>query len=486
MAVSLQQLAFDCRLRNHGKKLPMAKLTFLGATGTVTGSKFLLEINNNKMLIDCGLFQGPKAIRSKNWESFAIRPSNIDRVLLTHAHIDHTGYLPRFCKNGFTGSIHCTYATADLCEIMLKDSAHIQEEDAAWANKKGYSKHKPALPLYTVEDAESALKQIAPLYYGEDYTIGKNIRIKFKDAGHILGSAFIDIKTTNRKKIKKILFSGDLGRPERPVLRDPVQVFNVDYLVLESTYGDRLHEDESRYEELAQVINNSVERGGVLVIPSFAVGRTQTLLYVIRELEEHGDIPSLPIYVDSPMAIDTTDIFRKRIADQDLASRILSLEGKNVFRPKQLHICKTREQSKAINRERGRAIIISASGMVTGGRILHHMQERLPRSENTVLFIGYQAQGTRGRAILEGKESVKIHGKEVQIRAHIENITGFSGHADYNEILAWLMGFNKAPKRTFIVHGEPEASASLARKIRDKFKWDVLVPKMNDNFDLDL
>jgi metallo-beta-lactamase family protein len=464
----------------------MARLTFLGAIDGVTGSKFLLEIGRDCWLIDCGLFQGPKKVRMRNWEPLPLNPSKIDRVLLTHAHIDHSGYLPRFCKDGFSGPVHCTHATHDLCEIMLRDSAHLQEEDAAWANKKGFSKHKPALPLYTLKNAEHALGMFSPLYYGEGISIGNDIRLKFRDAGHILGSAFVDVKTTKRKKSRKILFSGDLGRPERVILRDPVQVFNVDYLVLESTYGNRLHEDVTPHEELAKVINRSVDRGGVLVIPSFSVGRTQTLLYVIRELEEDRKIPVLPVYMDSPMAIDATDIFRKRLAEQDLAARIQSLEGKELFRPKKLHICKSREESKAINKIKKRAVIISASGMVTGGRILHHFRERLPYESNTMLFIGYQAVGTRGRLILDGRGSVKIHGEEVPVNAQVENITGFSGHADYNEIMAWLMGFNKPPDKTFIVHGEPEASAALADKIRNYFKWDVIIPEVDESFDLTL
>jgi len=464
----------------------MARLTFWGAAGGVTGSKFLLEIGGKRYLVDCGLFQGPKKVRLKNWEALPVRPSKIDRVLLTHAHIDHSGYLPRFCKDGFSGPVHCTYATKDLCEIMLRDSAHLQEEDAAWANKKGFSKHKPALPLYTIENAEQALNRFSSHYYGESVPIGKDIRMKFRDAGHILGSAFIDVKAGKQNGARKILFSGDLGRPERVILRDPVQVFNVDYLVLESTYGNRLHDSVSPHEELAKVINRSFDRGGVLVIPAFSVGRTQTLLYVIRELEEDGKIPVLPIYMDSPMAIDATDIFKKRLDEQDLAARIQYLEGKQLFRPKKLHICMSREESKAINKVKKQAVIISASGMVTGGRILHHFRERLPHENNTILFIGYQAEGTRGRLILDGRKSIKIHGEEVPVNAQIENVTGFSGHADYNEILAWLMGFNKAPEKTFIVHGEPEASAALADKIRNHFKWDVVVPKVDESYELEM
>ncbi len=462
----------------------MGKLTFYGATGTTTGSRFLLELHGRKILVDCGMFQGRKANRLKNWDEFPVQPSEIDRILLTHAHIDHTGYLPRLCKEGFSGPVHCTDATHDLCEILLKDSAKIQEEDAYWANKKGYSKHKPAQPLYTVKDAEKTLSFFAPLHYGEGFYIDDTARFKFKDAGHILGSALVDIKTGDNKRSKKILFSGDIGRPDKQLLRDPVQVFSVDYLILESTYGDRLHDEVSQVDELARVIQESVKRGGVLVIPSFAVGRTQTLLYLIRELEAQGRIPSLPVYVDSPMAIDVTDIFRKRISDFDITSRVLTLKGVEIFRPRQLRLCDTREQSKAINNRESQAIIISSSGMVTGGRILHHMVQRLPQRENTILFIGYQASGTRGRTILEGQPSVKIHGRQIPINARVEKISGFSGHADYNEILAWLMGFDRPPEKTFIVHGEPEASTSLAERIREKLGWEVVIPEFGESFEI--
>ncbi|HUU29045.1 MAG TPA: MBL fold metallo-hydrolase [archaeon] len=464
----------------------MSKITFLGATGTVTGSRFLLDVQGNTMLIDCGLFQGLKENRLKNWEPFPFPPQDIERVFLTHAHIDHSGYLPRFCKEGFSGTVHCTYATRDLCEILLRDSAHLHEEDARWANKKGFSKHEEALPLYTLADAEQALSLFSPLYYGEHYNLGGNIRVKLKDAGHILGSSFIDIKTADDGKSKKIFFCGDFGRPDRPLMSDPVQAFNVDYLVMESTYGNRLHENVSASGELARVVNESVKRGGVLLIPSFSVGRAQALLYMLRELEEQGEIRSLPIYLDSPMSIEATGVFEKHISELDLTSRVQTIKGKRIFHPKQLEYCKTVSESKAINERKSRAVIISASGMVTGGRILHHMIHRLPNPEDTILFIGYQAEGTRGRSVLEGEKSVKIHGQYVAVNAKIENISGFSGHPDSNEMLAWLMGFNRPPKRTFIVHGEPESSSALADRIRQKFKWDVVVPEYGQSFELDL
>ncbi len=462
----------------------MDRISFYGATGTVTGSRFLLEIQDRKFLIDCGLFQGPKELRLKNWDPFPVSPADIDMVLLTHAHIDHSGYLPRFCADGFQGIIACTDATYDLCEIMLKDSAYLQEEDARWANKKGFSKHKPAKPLYDTADAEKALTYFSPLHYGEDSYVGDDLRLKFKDAGHILGSSIVDIKTVNGADSRKIVFSGDLGRPNSLLLRDPAQVYDVDYLVLESTYGQRLHDDRPVDLELARVINESVERKGVLVIPSFAVGRTQALLYMIRELEEKGKIPSLPVYVDSPMAIDAMEIFKRRIVDQNMTGRALTLTGKKIFQPRELHLCKSRDDSKAINQVKNPAIIVSASGMVTGGRILHHLQNRLPHKENTVLFIGYQAEGTRGRAILDGSEYIKIHGRQVPVKAKIEMITGFSAHADYNEILAWLMAFNHPPEKTFLVHGEPQAAVSLAEKIRQHFGWDVVIPEYGQSFKL--
>lgn len=464
----------------------MAKLTFLGATETVTGSRFLLELEGHKLLVDCGLFQGKKENRLKNWEPFPVSAREIERVLLTHAHIDHSGYLPKLHKEGFSGPVHCTYATRDLAEILLRDSAHLQTEDAHWANKRGFSKHKPALPLYRIKHAERVLEQFEPLYYGQDFYIQDDIRIKFKDAGHILGSAFVEIKTRHGNDSRKILFSGDLGRPEMPILRDPVQVFNVDYLLLESTYGNRLHKENYPKEELARVINESVERGGILLVPAFAVGRTQTLLFDIRELEEQNKIPSLAVYVDSPMAVDATDVFEKSRGDYDLHSKVLELRGKRILQPQQIHIVRKKKQSKNIQQIRSGAIVISSSGMLNGGRVLHHLAKRLPEAQNTILIIGYQAEGTRGRALIEGAKQLKIHGQIVPARAHVETISGYSGHADFNEVLAWLMGFNRPPIKTFLVHGEPEAAVSLQEKIRSRFGWDVEIPKYGESFELDL
>lgn len=462
----------------------MAKLTFLGATQTVTGSKFLLEADGKKLLIDCGLFQGLKELRLRNWADFPLDPTSIDMVILTHAHIDHTGYLPKLVQLGFKGRIYATPATTDLCGIMLPDSAHLQEEDAKYANKKQFSKHKPALPLYTVADAERALDLFEPLPYGKKINLSPNVTLCYRDAGHILGSAFVDIRIQQENGERRILFSGDLGRPAQPILRDPHTVYGTDYLVIESTYGDRLHGETDRKDDLARIINESYERGGVLIIPSFAVGRTQELLFTIRELEEEQRIPVMPIFVDSPMAIHATGVFEKNTQDHDLESKVAALKGVEILKTSDLRIAQTAEQSKAINNISGKAIIISASGMVTGGRILHHLVNRLGNPKNTVLFIGYQAEGTRGRTILEGAETVKIHGQQVPINAKIEQISGFSAHADYNEILAWLSNFNEAPRQIFIVHGETAQSAALGKRIEEKFNWETVIPEYLQSFEL--
>ena len=464
----------------------IASITFMGATGTVTGSRYLLEAEGKKYLVDCGLFQGLKEIRQRNWEPFPIPPNEIDRVLLTHAHVDHCGYLPRIVQQGFKGPVHCTWPTADICSLVLRDSAHLQEEDARYANKKGFSKHKPALPLYTVQDAEDAISLFKPVNYGQDLFFSDTMRIKFKDAGHILGSSFIDVKLMQADKPTRILFSGDIGSPDRPILRDPAQVFEVDYLVLESTYGDRTHGhgDEERRTELARVINESIKRGGILIIPSFAVERSQELLYYIRELEDQKRIPVTPVYLDSPMAVSATEVFEKWKLVYDMEARMKELDGKHIMQTKMLHVVRDAEESKLLHNVKGPAIFISASGMLEGGRILHHLEHRLPFAENTVLFVGYQAEGTRGRSILNGSPTVKIHGQQVPIKAKIENITGFSGHADYKEILAWLMGFNRPPIKTFIVHGEPEASKSMAEKIRATLGWQVEIPEFMQTVNL--
>ncbi|MCD6205086.1 MAG: MBL fold metallo-hydrolase [Candidatus Marinimicrobia bacterium] len=463
----------------------MTRLTFLGATGTVTGSKHLLETDGKKFLIDCGMFQGLKELRLRNWAEFPVDPASIDAIILTHAHIDHSGYLPKLVQMGFKGTIYATPSTTDLCRIMLPDSAHLQEEDAKYANKKQFTKHKPALPLYFLSDAENALDLFESLPYGKKIDLSPNVTLCYRDAGHILGSAFVDIRIKNGDEEKRVLFSGDLGRPNQPILRDPHTVFGTDYLILESTYGDRLHGERDRKEDLARVINDSYERGGVLIIPSFAVGRTQEILYTIRELEEEKRIPVMPVFVDSPMAINATTVFQKNAQDHDLESKVAEIKGIDILKTTDLRFARTAEQSKAINSIASRAIIISASGMVTGGRILHHLFNRLANPKNTVLFIGYQAEGTRGRSILEGAETIKIHGQHIPVKAKIEQISGFSAHADYNEILAWLSNFNEAPKNIFIVHGEASQSAALSKRIQSRFNWNTMIPKYLESVTLD-
>jgi len=462
----------------------MLRLTFLGAAGTVTGSRHMVEVNDKRLLVDCGLFQGPKRNRLKNWEPFPVEPSSIDGVMLTHAHIDHIGFLPGIVKHGFNGPIYCTKATADLAAILLPDTGHLQEEEAKWANKKGYSKHSPAKPLFTEDDARDVLPLLHPVDYGEHFEPAPGVRGKYRDTGHILGAAFLDLKSEGPDS-KKIVFSGDVGRPTDAILRAPVAVYNADYLVCESTYGDRLHQKEFNEKELERVVIETMDRGGVLVIPAFAVGRSQTLLYVLRELEEAGRIPSVPVYLDSPMANNALNAHKAHIRDLNLTCREQSLAGTRLFHPKQLRLSVGRKESMAINDIQKGVIIISASGMCTGGRIVHHLKERLPNEKNTILFIGYQAEGTRGKALLEGKETVKMFGQETEVNAKIERIEGFSGHADYREMLAWMMGFNKKPERVFLVHGEPDCANAFAGHIQKQFGWDVTVPKEGDHVLLD-
>jgi metallo-beta-lactamase family protein len=462
------------------------RLTFWGAAGVVTGSRHLLETRDRRILVDCGLFQGPKRVREKNWEPFPVDPMSLDLIILTHAHIDHIGFLPAMVKAGFQGPIYCTEATADLAGILLPDTGHLQEEEAKWRNKKGRTKHRPAKPLFDEQDARAVLPLLQPVAYGTHFEVARGVRGKFQDMGHILGSAYLDLKAERLGGDRKIVFSGDIGRPADALLRPPSAAYNVDYLIMESTYGNRLHDDLDPVDEIVRVINETMQRGGVLVLPAFAVGRSQTLLHILHELEDEGRIPpGIPVYLDSPMAVEALQIHRRHILDLNLQRRKQFLAGEKIFHPRNLNLSVTTDDSKRINQVEAGAIIISASGMATGGRIVHHLRERLPHERNTVCFIGYQAEGTRGRTILEGKESVRLFGEDVPIRAHIERIDGFSGHADYQEMMAWLLGFNKAPERTFLVHGEPEGAAAFADRIRQRFHWDVSVAEEGNHVILD-
>jgi len=452
------------------------QVRFLGAAGTVTGSKFLLTYRGNKILLDCGLFQGLKELRLRNWAPPPLDISSLRAVVLTHAHIDHSGYLPKLVKMGFRGEVFATSGSCDLLRLLLPDSAHLQEEEARYANRHGYSKHKPALPLYTVDDANEALGLLRPINYAQEVELTKGFSFRFFRTGHILGAAAIRIGCEIGGAKKYLVDSGDLGRYGRPILRDPESIDQTDWLLVESTYGDRVH-PENPESELAKVIREVADQKGCLIMPSFAVGRTQEIIYAIRQLEDKGDIPSLPVHVDSPMAINATDIYCAHPEEHNLDMKLLMDEKRCPLCCRQLHLHRTQEESKAINNLSGPLILISASGMVTGGRVLHHLKLRLPDPKTTVLFVGFQAEGTRGRTLQDGKKDIKMLGEIVSVRAKIQTIDGFSAHADQEEILRWLGNFDRAPGKTFVVHGEPSASVALASLISEKLKWETEVPR---------
>jgi metallo-beta-lactamase family protein len=455
----------------------MSSIQFLGAAGTVTGSRFLVDAGSTRFLVDCGMFQGAKKLRLLNWEPQPVPPPSIDHVLLTHAHIDHVGMLPVLVRDGFQGSIWSTAATRELAEISLLDSAHLQEEDARFANKKGFSKHKPALPLYTVADSARALEHFRVVEYDQPLLLSDGTQACFRDAGHMLGSATIETQIEKGRKSIRLVFSGDLGRYNALVMRDPTPVEETDYLVLESTYGARPHAEEEAFQSIAEIINRTARRGGMLLVPAFAVGRTQTMLYVLRELKAKSLIPDLPVYVDSPMAIQVTELFGRHIAEFDEEARaVFRATGQSPVLCPNLHFARSSEESQKINDLRYPAIILSASGMATGGRILHHLKHRLPDERNTVLFVGFQSNGTRGQILKDGAREIKIHGEQIPVRAQIRALESFSGHADSADIIRWLGGFRRPPKLTFIVHGEPEASEALAGQIRKVLGWKTHIP----------
>lgn len=458
------------------------KLQFLGAARVVTGSSFLLEVAGRKILIDCGMFQGAKTVRALNYRNFLYEPQSLDCVLLTHAHVDHCGLLPKLCKAGFKGAIYATKVTSELCRIMLPDSAHIQECDAEIANRKGQRAGKKYVePLYTVDDAYDALTHIAPVQYDVDLQITPEVRVCFRDAGHIIGSAILEVYVTENHETAKLLFSGDLGQPNQPIIKDPTLIEGADYVICESTYGNRMHQHYDKEEKLAEVINDTIDRGGNVIIPSFAVGRTQTLLYYLHKLWKAGKIPDVPVVLDSPLAIAATRIFAHNTQDFDEESvHMLNSDGSLPEMP-HLKIAETAQESKALNEMEGAKIIISASGMADAGRILHHLKHNLWKAESSVLFVGYQAEGSMGRRLIEGVKRVKIIGEEVGVKAKIYNLDGFSAHADRNQIMDWLQHVAKpAPAKLFLVHGEPEASEPLAQFIKEKLCWDVYIPKYGD------
>jgi metallo-beta-lactamase family protein len=458
----------------------MAKITFLGAAGTVTGSKYLIEAEGKKLLVDCGLFEGSKDLKQRNWDRLTVDPSTIDWVLLTHAHIDHTGYLPRLVRNGFHGPIYANAATHELCALLLPDSAHLQEEDARFAGKKGYSTHKPPLPLYTVAESQVALTQFQDVPSTDPFTISPQFSARPHGAGHILGATWLELTVTEGGKQTLIVFSGDVGRYDQPILQDPESPVRADFLLCESTYGDRDHPTGSVLDQLADVINRTVKRGGAVVIPAFAVDRTQLIMYHLRELQDQQRIPKLPVYVDSPMAIDVTEIYIRHHLDHDLKQQTI-LDPLNAG---QVHMTRTVEDSKKINEVVAPCIIISASGMITGGRVLHHLARRLPDSRCSVLLVGYQAEGSGGRALQDGAKYLRIHGEEVPVKAEVVEIGQLSAHAGKSELLRWLSGFQAPPRRTFLVHGEPVALNSLQSAISAQYHWPVTIPEYLQTIDL--
>jgi metallo-beta-lactamase family protein len=458
----------------------MAKITFLGAAGTVTGSKYLLEAEGKRLLVDCGLFEGPKELKQRNWDRLPIDPATIDWVLLTHAHIDHTGYLPRLVRNGYRGPIYANAATHELCGVLLPDSAHLQEEDALYAAKKGYTSHKPPLPLYTVAEAQTTLTQFREIPSNDSFTISPQFSVLPHDAGHILGATWLELTITEGGKKMLVVFSGDVGRYDQPILKDPESPTRADFLLCEATYGDREHPTGSVTDELADVINRTAKRGGAVVIPAFAVDRTQLLMYYLRELLEQKRIPQLPVYVDSPMAISVTDMYARHHGDHDLRPQTSA----DPLDLKDVHLTRTVEDSKKINDVVSPCIIISASGMITGGRVLHHLAQRLPDSRSSVLLVGYQAEGTGGQALQNGAKFLKIHGQQVPVRAEIVDIGQLSAHAGKSELLRWLSGIQAPPKQTFMIHGEPSGLTSLRDAITELHHWPVTIPNYLQSFDL--
>lgn len=460
----------------------MLNITFHGAAETVTGSKYLLETDDARVLIDCGLFQGLKELRLRNWADLPFRPQSVNAVVLTHAHIDHIGYLPRFVKTGFRGPIYCTPATEELCEILLYDSAGNQENDAEYANRKGFSKHRPALPLYEATDVGHTIKLLQGVSRDKWFNPAGSIWCRFHNAGHLLGSAMIEVEVRKPEKTLRVLFSGDVGRYGAPLYHDPEPPTACDYLICESTYGDREHAPQKILDQLCDVVQDSIRRGGVMLTASFAVGRAQQLIFLLRVLEKAGRIPRIPIYLDSPMAASATLVFNKYADEHDMTED-KSISPAEALKAPNVHIMRTVDESRRINSVQGPAVIIASNGMMTGGRILHHMKQRLPDARNTIVLGGYMAPGTRGRDILEGRDRIRIHGQDVPVRAQRASISAISGHADRSELLRWLSKL-PPPKRTFLTHGELSAANALAETLRTERQWDVVIPQQGAEFPL--
>lgn len=459
-------------------------LGFHGAAGTVTGSRHLLTADGTSVLVDAGMFQGLKELRELNWARPAFRPDRIDHAVLTHAHIDHSGYLPRLVRDGFRGEVRCTPGTAELARLLLLDAAHLQEEDAAYANRKGFSRHAPALPLFTTEDAEAALGRLVAADYGAWIEMSDGVRARLHNAGHILGSALVEMVIGRGGRTRTVVFSGDVGGFDMPLHPDPAPPPACDVLVMESTYGDRQHTRVPLQEQLRSALLPTIERGGTVLIPAFAVGRAQQVILLLGDMMEAGALPRVPIHLDSPMAVDATRIYsahlRDRSLDQDMAQG-----GTSRLNPENLRFHRTVEESKALNALPGPRVIISASGMLTGGRVLHHLARLLPDDKNLVLLVGYQAAGTRGRALLDGESEVKVHGAPVKARARILALHGLSGHGDSDELLRFLRSGAAKPRAVFLTHGEPPAAAALARRIESELGCRTFEPRLGAVFDLE-
>lgn len=462
----------------------MAKLTFRGGTGTVTGSCYLLESDNLRLLVDCGMFQGNKELRTLNHRTPLIPLQSIDYILLTHAHIDHSGLIPRFYKNGFRGKVLATRATVELCEIMLPDSGYIQEQEAEWRNRKAERRGaEPIPPLYTVADATDCLQCFQPVSYGEDIQLDKQVRVRFLDAGHILGSAIIEVWIKDGDQEIKTVFSGDLGNPGNDIVRNPFQVSAADYLLIESTYGNRLHEsiiDQSA--RIKEIIMDTIAKGGNVIIPAFAVGRTQQILYVLNEMVENGELPQIPVFIDSPLAVSATKIFSNCWECYNQETLWLIKNGDNPFYFPGLKYVHSADESRALNKLKSGAVIISASGMCDAGRIKHHLKHNLWRPESAVIFIGFQAEGTLGRRLLDGTKKVKIMGEMINVAAKIYSLQGFSAHADQAALLNWISSFTRKPQRIFVVHGEATESAALAQLITKETGITTSIPKFSEEY----
>lgn len=456
-------------------------LQFCGAARTVTGSKHLLRVDGKSILIDCGMFQGPRELRELNWQPLPFEPSELDAVVITHAHMDHIGYLPKLCKEGYKGKIYATKATMGLARVSLPDSGRLQEEEAEYRNRKGLTRHQPAKPLYNESDAYACLRQFEAVKFGESFSLPGGCTLRYHHAGHILGSAFAEIFLPNGERV---LMGGDLGRYDTPIIKDPETMDFAEYLVVESTYGDRFHADENTADRLEEILNRAVENQSAVIVPSFAIGRTQELLYTINQLQHQNRIPRIPIFVDSPMATSASKLYLECRDEHDDDMRIALSEGDNPIEPDYCEYVRDREASKALNVRPGPMVIIAGSGMITGGRVVHHLIQRLGDPSTIVVFTGYQAEGTPGRQLLEGASHIRLLGREIAVQASIEKLNSLSAHADQGEIMRWLGGFKTPPKQTFLVHGEPRAQEGLAARIKADLGWNLAIPEHNETFEL--